>query len=112
MKQLIFHDVVLAYPNFTLPFRIYTDASDYQLGAMIIQNNRSITFCRKFNGAQWQYSLIKKELLNIVETLKEFKGILFGQQIKALGLGSNWVKRIAGITNIVADAITTSVMTS
>ena len=33
MKQLIAYNVILAYPNFELPFQIYTDASDYQYGS-------------------------------------------------------------------------------
>ncbi len=42
----IYHrkEVVLAYPCFSKPFEIYTNASTLQLGAVINQENRPIAF--------------------------------------------------------------------
>ena len=37
MKQIIAHNVVIVYPNFELPFKIQTDATHYQLEAVIIK---------------------------------------------------------------------------
>jgi hypothetical protein len=102
-----------------------------QLGAVIAQGNRPIAFfSRKLSKMQQKYSIPKIELLAVVETLKEFKGMLWGQSIKvysdhmnltrdALGLTSNIVYRwrillkeyapekihIKGIHNTVTDAI-------
>ena len=39
VKATICQDVVLAYPYFSKPFEIYTDASAIQLGASITQDN-------------------------------------------------------------------------
>jgi hypothetical protein len=44
VKATIAKEVVLAYPNFMKPFKIYTDASTMQLGSVITQGNRPITF--------------------------------------------------------------------
>lgn len=44
MKSIISTDVLLAYPDHTLSFHIYTDASNYQLDAVIIQNGRPMTY--------------------------------------------------------------------
>ena len=83
MKKILSRETLLAYPNFNLPFEIHTDASAYQLGAVISQNNRPIAFySRKSNPAQQRYTTTERELLAIVETLKEFKNILIGQQIR------------------------------
>jgi hypothetical protein len=73
---------VLAYLGFTKPFEIYTNASIKQLGAVITQNNRPIVFfSRKLSGTYSKYTVTKLELLSIVETLKEFNGMLWGQWI-------------------------------
>ena len=82
VKTTIAKEIVLAYPDFTKPFDIYTDASTKQLGAAITQDNRPIAFFRrKLSGAQSKYTVTKLELLAIVETLKEFNGMLWGQRI-------------------------------
>ena len=131
VKATIAKEVVLAYPDFSKPFEIYTDASTLQLGAVITQDNRPIAFfSRKLSETQTRYTVTEIELLAIVETLKEFKGMLWGQIIKvytdhknltrdALGLTSDRVHRwrllleeyapeivyIKGTHNTVADAI-------
>ena len=52
------------------------------MGAVISQNDKPIAFySRKLNSAQRNYTTTEKELLAIVETLKEFRNILLGQQI-------------------------------
>jgi hypothetical protein len=83
IKELLSKEVLLTYPNFNEPFEIHTDASDVQLGAVISQNSVPIAFCsRKLNKAQRNYTVTERELLAIVETLKEYRNILLGQQIK------------------------------
>jgi hypothetical protein len=102
-----------------------------QLGSLITQGNRPIAFfSRKLSVMQTKYSVTKIELLAIIETLKEFQGMLWRQTIKvytdhknltqdALGLISDSVYHwrllleefapeivyIKGIHNTVADAI-------
>jgi hypothetical protein len=50
-----------------------------QLGAIIVQDSRPIAFfSRKSPKMQQKYSVTNIELLAIVETLKEFKGMLWG----------------------------------
>jgi hypothetical protein len=83
VKATIAKDIVLGYPDFGKVFEIYTDASSKQLGAVFTQDNRPIAiFSRKLSKTQHKYSITKIELLAIVKTLKEFKGMLWGQQIK------------------------------
>jgi hypothetical protein len=61
---------------------VYTDASNKQLGAVIVQEGQPLAFySRKLNSAQTRYTTGEQELLNIVETLKEFRDILLGQQV-------------------------------
>jgi hypothetical protein len=82
VKTTIPKEVVLAYPDFTKPFEIYTNASTKQLGAVITQENRPIAFfSQKLSGVQSKFTVTKLELLAIVETLKEFNAMLWGQRI-------------------------------
>ena len=82
MKKVVASQVQLAFPDFNKPFEIHTDASDTQLGAVISQGNKPIAFfSRKLNKSQKNYTVTEKELLSIVEVLKEFRTILLGQEI-------------------------------
>ncbi len=77
VKAAIAKETVLAYLDLLKPFEIYTDASSTQLGAVITQDNRLVAFfSRKLSKMQQKYSITEIELLAIVETLKEFKGML------------------------------------
>jgi hypothetical protein len=85
IKATIVIEVVLAYPEYSKVFEIYTDASSKQLGVVNTQDNRPIAFFSwKLSVEQHKYSVTKIELLAIVETLKEFKGMLGGQPIQVL----------------------------
>ena len=88
---------MLAYPNFNLAFKIYTDASLRQMGSVIVQNNRPIAFfSRKLNDPQRNYTTTEKEILSIIEALKEFKSILWGQKIKVYMDHKNLIHKASG----------------
>ena len=73
-KQMVMREVILNYPDFNKPFHIFADASNYQLGSVIMQNEKPLAFyTRKMNKAQAKYTTGEQELLSIVETLKEFQ---------------------------------------
>ena len=70
---------LLEYPDYSLPSDIITDVSSppLQLGAGIIQLGRAIAFfSRKVIDTQCKYSVTELELLSIVDTLKECKGMI------------------------------------
>jgi hypothetical protein len=82
IKKIICREVMLTFPDFSTPFRIYTDASDKQLGAAITQDEKPIGFnSRKLNSAHQRYTTGEQELLSIVETLREFRNIILGYEI-------------------------------
>ncbi len=100
IKATIAKDVVLTYPDFSKVFEIYTDASSKQLGAVITQDNRPIRFFSwKLSDTQRKYSVAKIELPAIVETLKEFEGMLWGQNKKVFTDHANLMRDALGLTS-------------
>ena len=72
----------LAFPDFSKPFHLYTDASNIQLGATLVQDGKPLGFyTRKLNKAQQSYTVGEKELLGIVKGLKAFAGVIRGQDL-------------------------------
>jgi hypothetical protein len=100
VKAAIAKETVLAYLDFSKLFEIYTDASSMQLRAVITQDNRPIAFfSRKLSKMQQKYSVTEIGLLVIVETLKEFKGMLWGQNIKVYTDHKNLTRDVVGLTS-------------
>eukprot|EP00957_Ditylum_brightwellii_P095698 7291563-Ditylum_brightwellii.AAC.1 len=70
-KKIVSQEMLLAYPDFNISFKVHMDASNTQLGAVISQHRMPIAFYScKLNSAQKNYTTIEQELLSIVETLK------------------------------------------
>ena len=71
-----------------------------QLRAMITQDNRPIAFFgRKLSKTQQKYSVTEIELLAIVETLKEFKEMVCGQDVKVYTDHKNLTRDALGLTS-------------
>ena len=70
------------------------------MGSVITQSNRPLAFfSRKLSKTQQKYGAPKIELLAIVETLKEIKGMLWGQQVKVFTDHQNLMRDALGSTS-------------
>ena len=79
MRGMIAADAISYYPDLNKPFEIYTDASNYQMGAMIIQDGRLVAYCsKKLSDTQKGYNTTEKELLAVVTCMKKYHDILYG----------------------------------
>ncbi len=69
------------HPNLNEAFQIYTDASNYAMGAMLMQNNLPIRFWSKtLNSAQQNCTVTEKECLAMVEFLSHNRSLLLGRR--------------------------------
>eukprot|EP00957_Ditylum_brightwellii_P125212 9544770-Ditylum_brightwellii.AAC.1 len=79
IKQTMACKILLHFPDFTKTFGVYDNASDYQLGGIISQDDWLIEFySRKLNSAQKNYTTMEKDLLSIMETTEFHCNILLG----------------------------------
>ena len=63
-------DTLLTYPDLNETFQIHNNYSAFQLGAVISQKGKPISFySRRLNYFQQQYTVTDIELLRILETL-------------------------------------------
>ena len=70
VKAMLAKDIFIRYPDADKPFHVYTNASDTQLGAVIMQEGKPVAyFSRKLTAAQRNYTVMEKELLSILTTL-------------------------------------------
>lgn len=73
-----------------LPFELQTDASDRGIGGVLLQEGRIVgVYSCKLQGAQEKYTVIEKEALAIVKSLKHFRGIVYGSKVTILTDHSN-----------------------
>jgi hypothetical protein len=81
LRTSLVTESVLAYPDFTKEFLIYTDASNYGAGAVLSEmhegKDRPIAYAsRHFNKAELNYSTIEKEAAAVVFGIQRFRHYL------------------------------------
>lgn len=86
MKCILTSGDILVYPDFTKPFLLTCDASDFAIGAVLSQGefgkDKPIHFAsRTLNQTEEKYSASEKELLPIVWGLKNFRNYLYGHRV-------------------------------
>ncbi len=87
LKQTLIQVPVLAFPDFSKPFEMYTDASAMGLGAVLMQKdskqkNRPTAYVsRVLTPAEENYSVTHQETLGVVWGLRHFKDLIQGYPI-------------------------------
>lgn len=95
MKKIMAQQALLALPDYSKPFQIFTDASGYQLGGVLQQEGKTLAYyTRKLTDFQRKHTTEDRELFSTVETLKEFKGMILGHTIQVYTDHLNLVQEI------------------
>ncbi|KAA0049809.1 reverse transcriptase [Cucumis melo var. makuwa] len=70
---------LLGIADVTKPFEVETDASDYALGGVLLQNGHPIAYeSRKLNAAERRYTVSEKEMFTVVHCLRAWRQYLLG----------------------------------
>ncbi|KAJ4717067.1 Retrovirus-related Pol polyprotein [Melia azedarach] len=86
LKSMLTSAPIMQPPDWTLPFEIMCDASDYAVGAVLGQRKDKKPYViyyasKTLNSAQVNYSTTEKELLAVVFALDKFRSYLVGSPI-------------------------------
>ena len=85
MREALVDAKTLKIPDFNVPFEVITDASDFALGAILIQEGRPVAYeSRVLNGTERNYHTTDKEMLAVVHALKVWRCYLEGTNFKVL----------------------------
>lgn len=81
MKEKINIALVLALPYLKQPFKIQTIASDYAMGAVLMQHGKPICYhSETFTNGVINYPTYDKELYALVQSMKKKKHYLMGKE--------------------------------
>ncbi|XP_040369382.1 uncharacterized protein LOC121051265 [Rosa chinensis] len=86
IKVMLTQAPIMIAPDWSLPFELMCDASDYAMGAVLAQKKekvlRAIYYAsRTLNDAQINYTTTEKELLAIIFALEKFRSYLLGTKV-------------------------------
>ena len=89
LKKALTEAPILARPDFSKPFKVQTDASNYAIGSVLTQEGEDgehpiIYASRVLNTAEKNYTVSEKELLAIVWSIKKFRPYLEGYKFEVI----------------------------
>ncbi|GJU98173.1 ATP-binding cassette subfamily C member 8 [Tanacetum coccineum] len=77
LKKEVMEEPVLRLPDVTMPFELHTDASDFAIGGVLMQDGHPIAFeSRKLNKTERKYTVQEKEMTAIVHCLRIWRHYL------------------------------------
>ena len=88
LKMALTESPVMAHPKTDEPYTLYTDASNYAVGAILVQEDdqgieRVISFAsHKLSGAEKNWATIEKEAYAVIFALKKYHMYLWGAKFE------------------------------
>ncbi|KAJ9513279.1 hypothetical protein QJQ45_001317 [Haematococcus lacustris] len=101
LKAALCSAPVLALPDFSKPYLVWTDASLQGTGGVLMQDGRVVAYTsKKFTPAQTRYTTGEQELLAIVRALQEWRCYLDGAVGVTIVTDHNPLVYLASQTNL------------
>ncbi|BBN70240.1 hypothetical protein Prudu_1449S000700 [Prunus dulcis] len=70
---------VLRLPDLSKPFEVHTDASDFAIGGVLMQDGHTLAFeSWKLNDTEQRYTVQEKEMTAVVHYLRTWRHYLLG----------------------------------
>jgi len=80
LKKRMVTAPILKLPNFERPFEVHTDASDFSIGGVLIQDGHPVAYeSRKLQDREWRYPVHEKEMTAIIHCLHVWRHYLIGK---------------------------------
>ncbi|PKI46331.1 hypothetical protein CRG98_033274 [Punica granatum] len=81
LKRVVTDEPVLTLPCYGKPFEVETDASDFAIGGVLMQDGHSIAFkSRKLCDVERRYMVQEKEMMVVVHCLRTWRHYLLGSK--------------------------------
>ncbi|GKF05975.1 reverse transcriptase, partial [Tanacetum coccineum] len=81
LKKAVMEEPVLRLLDVTMPFELHTDASDFAIGGVLMQDGHPIAFeSRKLNETERKYTVQEKEMTAVVHCLRIWRHYLLGSR--------------------------------
>nr|GEU73013.1 zinc finger, CCHC-type [Tanacetum cinerariifolium] len=81
LKKAVMEEPVLRLPNVTMPFELHTDASNFAIRGILMQDGHPIAFeSRKLNETKRKYTVQEKEMTTVIHCLRIWRHYLLGSR--------------------------------
>jgi len=89
LRAALMEAPILAYPDISKPYKVYTDASNFAIGAALVQDSemgeRVIQYLsHQLNETQQRWPIIEKEAYAIVYSVQKFRPYLLGSKFTVM----------------------------
>jgi len=90
LKRLLTSNHVMAHPQVNKPYKLYTDACEYAVGAILVQDDEAGTervvqyLSHQLHGPQRRWATIEKEAYAVEYAIGKLRPYLFGAEFTVL----------------------------
>jgi len=81
LKRAVTEEPVPALPDFSKPHEVHTDASDFVIGGVLMQEGHPVAHeSQTLNDIERRYAVQEKEMTTVVHSLRVWRNYLLGSR--------------------------------